>query len=148
MDYPDAIDAHAVSVEEVRHAPVDPMERIPEGLRDNIEKAFTSLNIAGGQRLAKLNEFLGKEDVTPEDGAQALLDWCKDEYSKRKTGKPRAQSNNKPAKAEKPAEPKPTETAPPPVKEAEVVEEPKTMAPPASDIPWGNQGVKPNSELL
>lgn len=84
MDYPDAIDTVAVSVE-----PADPLERIPEGLRENIGKAFVALNFSPAQGLAKINEFLGKDGVTPEDGAQQLLDWCKDEYSKRKTGQPR-----------------------------------------------------------
>ena len=88
MDYPDAIDSTAVSVEEVKPT-VDRMEQIPEALRDNVEKAFTALSLAPGLRLAKLNEFLGKDGVTPEDGAAALLEWCRDEFAKRKTGQPR-----------------------------------------------------------
>ncbi len=148
MDYPDAIDSTAVSVEEVRNAPVDQMERIPEALRDNVEKAFTTLNFAPGQRLAKLNEFLGKEGVTPEEGATALLEWCKDEYSKRKTGQPR-KSNNKPKAPEKPAEPPAPVVTTPPIADGEVVEpKPLPTTVPADSIPWGNQGQKPNSELF
>ena len=64
-------------------------ERIPEALRDNIEKAFTTLSLAPGLRIAKLNEFLGGEGVEPEAGATALLEWCRDEFAKRKTGQPR-----------------------------------------------------------
>jgi hypothetical protein len=63
-------------------------DELPEGLKDNIEKAFSSLNIAPGLRLAKINECLGGE-LTPEDGAQQILDWARDEFSKRKTGAPR-----------------------------------------------------------
>ena len=72
----------------------DPMERIPEGLRDNVEKAFATLNLAPGLRIAKINEFLGAEGVTPEDGATTLLTWCRDEFAKRKTGQPVQRADN------------------------------------------------------
>src|SRR5574340_103940 len=86
-DYPE-LSATGVTDEPAPKA-IDRMEQVPEGLRDNLTKAFDTLNLAPGLRLAKLNEFLGKDGVTPEEGAQALLDWCKDEYALRKTGQPR-----------------------------------------------------------
>ena len=89
-DYPDAIDAQVVHTEVV----IPAIERIPEGLRDNMEKAFETLSMSAAQRLAKVNEFLGKDGVSPEEGAQALLDWCRDEFAKRKTGQPRKKADN------------------------------------------------------
>jgi hypothetical protein len=84
------------------------MERIPEGLRDNVEKAFATLNLPPGLRLAKINEFIAP-DVTAEDGAEALLRWCRDEYAKRKTGQPAKRESNSNAKVQKAA----TEPSPP-----------------------------------
>lgn len=96
MDYPDAIDATVVSSETV----ASPLDRLPEGLRDNIEKAFATLNLAPGLRVAKINEFLGAE-VVPEEGAERLLVWCRDEFARRKTGQPvkRDTDNGKKSKA-------------------------------------------------
>ena len=62
-------------------------EHLPEATQDNIEKAFATLNIPGGARLAKLNEYFTAERE-PEESAQALLDWCRDELAKRKSGQP------------------------------------------------------------
>ncbi len=90
MDYPEAIDSQVIATELV----VPAIERIPEGLRDNMEKAFETLSMSAAQRLAKVNEFLGKDGVSPEEGAQALLDWCRDEFAKRKTGQPRKKADN------------------------------------------------------
>lgn len=108
-------------------------ERVPEALRDTVEKAFETLNLAPGLRIAKLNEFLGGEGVDPEVGATALLEWCRDEYAKRKTGeprkaKPKPDANGKAVKAETLPKPEPTPTPtpeplPPP-------EPPPTVPPP------------------
>ncbi len=92
MDYPDAIEGTVVASEVI----VDPMERIPEGVRENVGKAFEMLNLSAAQRLQRINEFLGKEGVTAADGTQALLNWCRDEFSRRKTGQPRKDTNDKP----------------------------------------------------
>lgn len=73
---------------------VTALDRIPEGMRDNMERAFATLELSPGQRLTKANEFLGGDGVDPEAGAQALLDWCLDEFAKRKTGMPRAKKGN------------------------------------------------------
>lgn len=71
--------------------------KLPEAQRDNIEKAFETLSLAPGMRLAKLNEYLlatpaqaGQPDLTLEDKATRLIEWCRDEYAKRKNGLPRA----------------------------------------------------------
>ena len=88
------IEGTVVSSEVVTSPAVVLLDRIPEGLRDNLEKAFETLSLAPGLRLAKINEFLGGAGVDPEAGAQQLLDWCKDEYAKRKTGMPRAKKGN------------------------------------------------------
>ena len=120
QDYP--IEGTVVASEEVKEPPaVTAFNALPEGLRDNIEKAFTTLNLAPGLRLAKINECLGNADVTPEDGAQQILDWCRDEFSKRRTGAPRKKKddNAKKKKDEEPPEaPKdPPQEAPPPPRE-------------------------------
>jgi len=67
----------------------DVFERIPEGLRDNLGKAFDLIHLTPGMRRAKINEFLLAEGVTPEEGTENLLNWCRDEYAKQKTGQPR-----------------------------------------------------------
>jgi hypothetical protein len=164
MDYPDAIDTVATRVESV---PVtNPLEKVPEGMRDNVEKAFELLRLTAGQRTVKLNEFMGVEG-TPEDNAGKLLNWCRDEYSKMKTGLPRKPADNK-KEAAKPAaetavgaanpgptpssdsgDPKSAESGDRPAgAEASSTgsgqETPSTTAEPvaAGDIPWGNQGQK------
>jgi hypothetical protein len=100
QDYPDAIDATVVSSEPV--AALDPYAGISEGLVESIGKGFATLNMSEAQQLVKIHEF-----ITPADdkdaGAQALLDWQRDEFAKRKFGKPRAKSDgdNGRKKAEK-----------------------------------------------
>lgn len=92
----EAMDLEVV-VENRAAAPLTPtglFERVPEALRDNVEKAFETLSLAPGLRIAKLHEFLA-EGIDPETGAQALLEWCRNEYAKRKTGKPKAEGNGK-----------------------------------------------------
>ena len=83
-------------------------EKLADPLKENIEKAFATLNIPGGARLAKLNEYF-RAETDSEESAQKLLDWCRDEYAKRKIGQPRAPKGSKNAK---PAA-TPTDTAPP-----------------------------------
>lgn len=97
-------------------------ERIPEGLRDNVEKAFETLSLAPGLRIAKLHEFLGGEGVDAEAGTNALLEWCRNEYAKRKTGKPKSEGNgkkvepavNRPTPKPEPPPPPTPEPLPPP----------------------------------
>ena len=108
MDYP-AIDAHVVSSEVVQGQLEQPkvltlFAELPEPLRDSIEKGFAELNIANGARLAKLNEFLGNEKGTTEENAVQLQGWLKDEWARRKTGKPRAPKGNGNAKEKKETE--------------------------------------------
>ncbi len=73
--YGEVIDASIVQT--------DPLEKIPEGARDNVERAFAALELTPGMRIARINEFLNKPDVTPEDGTAQLLEWCKKEYAAR-----------------------------------------------------------------
>ncbi len=168
MDYPDAIDTVATRVESVPAS--NPIEKVPEGLRDTVEKAFEALRLTAGQRVVKLNSFMGDEG-TAEDNAAKLLNWCRDEYSKMKTGLPRKVTDNK-KDAGKPAEaaagavtgapaPGPTPSSGPvdpkgaesgdsaAGREASSAgsghETPPTKAVEAEsvksgDIPWGNQG--------
>lgn len=155
MDYPDAIDTTAVRVEDATPV-VDPLAWVPEGMRDNIEKAFTTLSMSVAQRLARLNEFKGKPELTDEQRATALLEWCRDEYAKRKTGQPAVRSDNRKnapeKKAAEPAQKPVSETkAPLPAEETTLYRTPTNdnMAPPEpvegeivseKEIPWGNQG--------
>lgn len=127
MDFPNAIDTTAsVSVEEVQ-AEADPMEQIPEGLRENIGKGFTALAMGPGPVKAKIAEFMGAAEGTEDEKAQKLVDWLRDEYALRKTGKRRVAANAKEGKAEPKTEPaKPAQADPvveqtPPVVEAEVI---------------------------
>jgi hypothetical protein len=64
-------------------AVANPMDRIPEGVRDNVERAFATLELTPGMRIAKINEFLNQADVTPEDATAQLLEWCKKEFAAR-----------------------------------------------------------------
>lgn len=112
-------------------------ERLSEAIRDNVEKAFATLNIPGGARLAKLNEYF-RAETDPEESAQALLDWCRDEFAKRKTGQPRKRKgadNGKaalvPSTSVPPAPPAPA--ADPPVAE---------NAAPAKEAPKGKAVVE------
>ena len=97
---------------DVTPIPVEPasasvrlLEQLPEALQENIEKAFAVLHVSPAQRLVKLNEWLGAEGVVPEEAAERLLEWCRDEFAKRKTGQPRVKSDNntKPNRAVEPA---------------------------------------------
>lgn len=88
LDYPAVID---VTPGQSALPPAQSLlEALPEGVRGSIEKAFEELALAPGVRLVKLNEFLSGEGVDQEVGANELLNWCRDEYAKRKTGQPRA----------------------------------------------------------
>ncbi len=92
LDY-QTIDGQVIASEDVTPTET-PASRalasLPEGLRENIEKAFETLNLPPAMRLVKVNEHLVGDGVDLEVGAQAILDWCRDEFAKRKTGMPRA----------------------------------------------------------
>lgn len=120
--------------------PADPMERIPEGFRENIGKGFEVLNLANGARLAKINEYMSEGD--PDDQAAKLLDWLKDEYAKRKTGKPRVKGTKKAGDNGKTTAPPPAKSAPqkPPT---ESNEQPDVTA---EDIPFA--GVQGEGEMF
>jgi hypothetical protein len=112
-------------------------EALPEAVRDQIEKAFATLNLAPGLRIAKLHEYLGGDGVDPAAGAAQLLDWCRDEFAKRKTGMPRAKAkptNDKAKGTLGPATAPPTpvaESTPVPV----ISPEPPTPSPPVPPPP-------------
>ncbi len=131
QDYP-SIEGTVVS-SEIVHEPAPALvafEKVSEGLRTRIEEAFATLNIGNGARLAKLNEHMLGDGVDPEAGAQSLLDWCKDEWAKRKTGKPRApKGNGREKPAPKAEDPKPAMTP------SELPPEPVKVAPPAVEEP-------------
>ena len=95
MDYP-TVEGTVVASEVVEHVSpaVTLFEQLPEGIRDNIEKAFETMNFAPGMRLAKINEFFGGEGIKADDQAALLLDWLKDEFARRKTGMPRAKKSD------------------------------------------------------
>lgn len=83
-------------------------QALPEPLRDKIEQAFSALKLQPGQRLQKMNEFLNVPDVVPEEAAETLLKWCREEYKARMTtaGAQIKPNNGKKAKSvEKPAAP-------------------------------------------
>lgn len=96
QDYP-SIDGQIVSSEVVPTP--DPLQRIPEEFREQVLKGFEATKISNGVRLTKLNEFLGP-DVDPKVGAQALVEWLRDEFAKQKSGKPRQKKGADNGKAE------------------------------------------------
>lgn len=110
------------------------LDRIPEGMRDNIDRAFALLELTPAQRLVKASEFLGGE-ADPESGAQALLDWCKAESEKRTTDPPRrrrnAPDNGKKAKETLPQGP--NVPVPEVVEPQAIVAPPPVPAPPVQD---------------
>ncbi len=87
MDYPSVIDV----TPQANALPAGPtlLERLPEADREHIGKAFDLCNLPAGLRLTKLNEYLGGDGVDQEVGVKDLLNWCRDEYAKQKTGQPR-----------------------------------------------------------
>lgn len=109
MDYPDAIDVTATTERDA--LPPSPLEKVSDETRASLEKAFLELKIGVTDPVqgfhptafgvTKINEFLGAKDAEPERAALALLEWCKDEYSKRKTGQPRKKSNDENGKTKK-----------------------------------------------
>lgn len=96
QDYPELEDGNTITVQAEKVEEADPLEPIPEGMRENVGKGFETLNMGNGPRIAKIREFMSGQG-TPEEQAQRLLDWLRDEYSRRKTGKPRPQQNGKAA---------------------------------------------------
>jgi hypothetical protein len=91
MDIPTEVDAGSGQTPQARSMTV--FLSLPEPMRDNIEKAFLTLNLSEAQRLQRLNEFLGGENVVAEEAAEALLNWTRDEFAKRRTGMPRAKAD-------------------------------------------------------
>jgi len=113
QDYP-SVEGTVISSEVVPSVPpvVSLLERVPEALRDNIGKAFAELKMStpnadgigwtpNGLGMAKINEFLAGAGVDPEAGGLALLEWCRDEFAKRKTGAPRKKKDEGNGKAKK-----------------------------------------------
>lgn len=79
--------------------PPSVFDALPEALRDQVEKAFAAIKLSPGMRVAKLKEFLEGDGVVPEEGAERLLEWCRDEFAKQKTGKPRGEKKSDAAPA-------------------------------------------------
>ncbi len=86
-------------VEEKPSVAMQVFEKVSEGSRTAVEKAFELLGLSPGVRMAKLNECFTQQ-TDPEESVNALLLWCKQEYAKRKgttyTG-PKPDGNGKPA---------------------------------------------------
>ena len=120
QDLPNGTEVSAGSGQTAEAKSLTVFKTLPEPVQDNIELAFTKLNMSEAQRLMRLNEYFGGTDVVPEEAAQKLLDWARDEFMKRKTGHPRAKSDANRKKAQDvPVEPK---AEPEPPKDAETLE--------------------------
>lgn len=112
QDYP-AIEAMVISSVP---APESPLLKLPEAVQEHIGKAFELINASPALRLTKVNEFLGgvatdpdRAGLTLEEGAEALLEWCRTEFAKQK-GKvrnPKEDTNGKKAPDAKVASPAP-----------------------------------------
>lgn len=92
-------------------------KHLTEGQQESLEKAFTALNLGAGQRLVKMNEYMQAEVASDDERVDSLLNWCRDEYARRKTGQPVKRADNGKAPAAAPAA-KPVER----VVEGQVVE--------------------------
>jgi hypothetical protein len=75
---------------------IDPLESVDAELRESIRKGFDACEMTPGQRTVKINEYLAGAAtgaMTPSaiaSSAAKLLEWLKDEYSRKKTGQSRA----------------------------------------------------------
>ena len=114
QDLPNGAEVSAGSGQTAEAKSLTVFKALAEGLQDNINKAFATLNLSEAQRLMRLNEFLGGADIVPEEAAERLLGWARDEFAKRKTGMPRAKAdaNRKKAQDVPPAEAPVTEPPP------------------------------------
>ena len=77
--------------------------------RERMTKAFETLHLSDAQRRVALMKHLTRTDRTPAESVEALLVGLRDEYAKRKTGKPAPQK----ALPESQADPAQPEPAPP-----------------------------------
>lgn len=97
----------AIDVATVVQGLPDVFMRLPEGLRDNVERAFSAIKLQPGQRVQKINEFLGPnadgQSPEPEEGATKLLAWAREEYKTINRAAPRTSDNKK----KKPESPEP-----------------------------------------
>lgn len=84
---PDVIEAEILDVK----IPTS-WERVSGALRDTLENAFKTLKMTTAQRLAKVNEYI-PNDATADEGAEKLLEWCKDEFASQQ-GKTRKGADN------------------------------------------------------
>ena len=111
MEGQQAIQRQAAVTPEIIPAPIalTRFGQLPEGIRDNIERAFGILRFANGARLAKLNECFGGEDVNADDAAEGLLYWLRIKGDEQKLKKLRVERGAKNAK------PTPPVQEPPPV---------------------------------
>lgn len=101
MDGQRAIDITPPKVAEVT---INLLDKLPESLRDNVERALSALHQTLGQRQAIINEYLGAEGVVPEEGAEKLLKWAEGQL----TAQPKPKPDN--GRKKKPTEPEPEPT--------------------------------------
>ena len=69
-------------------------DALSDGVKERVGRAFLTLGLSKGMQTAKLVEYLTSVNVVPEEGAQALLEWCRAEFAKRE-GRSRATQNAK-----------------------------------------------------
>lgn len=114
-----------VTVEEPpQPAALGVFERLPEPVRDNIEKAFTLLGYTEAQRLMKLNEYLLAANTEPEEQAEKLMNYCREEFAKRTAPTPVAPKKDENRKGRRTAKETPPETVTPPPTSAAAEEPP------------------------
>jgi len=65
---------------------VSPIEKLSEETKATLNKAFEMLQLTPGMQVAKCNEFIANHK-SPEEGAEQLLVWCREEYKKRRDAK-------------------------------------------------------------
>ncbi len=98
QDYP-SIDAQVISSEVVTR---DPLEGVSDELKASVTKGFETLAMSQAQALVQVNKFFTPEK-SKDDAAKDLLEWLKDEFARRKSGKPRVKKDGDNGKKTAPA---------------------------------------------
>lgn len=129
------------------------VSRLAPPVQEQIRKAFQALAFSPGAQLAKLNEFLAGEGMDLEAGAQQLLEWCRDEYARQRTGQPRSKADNGKQQVMQPIQSPKTAATPSPAgttgrsQPGDVRADPKSAPPSADEVfkggfaPKSGQGV-------
>lgn len=92
------MEGHTINVSPVPPAVPSAWERVPEALRDTLERAFAALKLSEAQRLVKLNEYL-TVGADPTEAIERLLAQCAKDFTRTADPVGGKESNRKKATA-------------------------------------------------